>query len=74
MLILTRRTGERLCIGDDIVVTILAVKGGQVRIGITAPRDVTIDREEIHQRKLADRQAALAGHDDSDEPVIAAGS
>lgn len=67
MLILTRRPGERLCIGEDIVVTILAVKGNQVRIGIAAPRDVAVDREEIHQRKLADRQAALAPATDAPE-------
>lgn len=70
MLILTRRPGERLCIGEDIVVTILAVKGSQVRIGIAAPRDVTIDREEIHQRKLADRRAALSERDDSGEAAV----
>jgi carbon storage regulator len=71
MLILTRRPGERLCIGEDIVVTILAVKGSQVRIGIAAPRDVAIDREEIHQRKLADRRVALAAHDGSGEAAVA---
>jgi carbon storage regulator len=60
MLILTRRPGERLCIGENVVVTVLAVKGTQVRVGIEAPRSVAVDREEIHQRKLADRQAAAA--------------
>ena len=53
MLILTRRMGESLCIGEHVVVTVLAVKGTQVRLGITAPRDVTVDREEVHERKLA---------------------
>ncbi len=71
MLILTRRPGERLCIGEDVVVTVLAVKGSQVRIGITAPRNVAVDREEIHQRKLADRQAALGARSDSGEPAAA---
>lgn len=50
-LILTRRVGETLCIGDDILVTVLAINGGQVRLGITAPRNVAVDREEIAERK-----------------------
>ncbi len=57
MLILTRRPGERLCIGENIVVTVLAVNGNQVRIGIAAPREVSVDREEIHERKQANRRA-----------------
>jgi len=50
VLILTRRCGETLTIGDDITVTILAVKGNQVRIGIHAPKDVAVHREEIYDR------------------------
>ena len=50
MLILTRRVGETLMIGDSVTVTVLGVKGNQVRLGITAPRDVTVHREEIFQR------------------------
>lgn len=50
MLILTRRVGEKLKIGDDIEVVVLGVKGNQVRIGVTAPRDVEVHREEIYQR------------------------
>jgi carbon storage regulator len=50
MLILTRKTGESLKIGNDITVTVLQVKGNQVRIGIEAPKDVQVHREEIFQR------------------------
>jgi len=60
MLILTRRAGEALRIGDDIEVTVMAVNGTQVRIGIKAPRDVAVDREEIAERKRRDREASEA--------------
>ncbi|MWN32553.1 carbon storage regulator CsrA [Gilliamella sp. Pra-s65] len=50
MLILTRRVGETLIIGDDVVITVLGVKGNQVRVGINAPKDVSIHREEIYNR------------------------
>ena len=50
MLILTRRVGETLMIGDSVSVTVLGVKGNQVRIGINAPKDVAVHREEIFQR------------------------
>lgn len=50
MLILSRRLGESIKIGDEVTVTILQVKGGQVRIGITAPKEVAVHREEIYQR------------------------
>lgn len=50
MLIITRRVTERLMIGDDIMVDILSVKGNQIRLGITAPTDIPVHREEIYQR------------------------
>jgi carbon storage regulator len=50
MLILTRRVGETLVVGDDVTVTVLGVKGNQVRLGVNAPKDVTVHREEIYQR------------------------
>ena len=54
MLILTRRVQEALMIGDDVTVTVLSVKGNQVRLGIDAPRDVEVHREEIYHRVNAD--------------------
>lgn len=50
MLILTRRVGETLMIGDDITVTVLSVKGNQIRIGVNAPRELPVHREEVYER------------------------
>ncbi|MEQ9480266.1 MAG: carbon storage regulator CsrA [Algiphilus sp.] len=60
MLILTRRVGETLQIGDEVSVTVLSIKGNQVRIGINAPEDVTIHRQEIAER-LRDGEAPSKG-------------
>lgn len=61
MLILTRRVGETLMIGDDVTVTVLGVKGNQVRIGVNAPKDVSVHREEIYERIKKEQQQGLSG-------------
>lgn len=60
MLILTRRVGETLMVGDEVSVTVLGVKGNQVRIGVNAPKDVSVHREEIYQRIQREKLGKLA--------------
>jgi carbon storage regulator len=63
MLILSRRTNESIVIGTDIHITVLEIRGDQVRIGITAPREVTVHREEVHREIMEqNRSAAAARH------------
>jgi len=66
MLILTRRVGETLMIGDDVTVTVLGVKGNQVRIGINAPKDVSVHREEIYERIKAEQAGGNVINEDNE--------
>ena len=68
MLILTRRVGETLMIGDSVTVTVLGVKGNQVRIGITAPKEVAVHREEIFQRIQRDEAGKSSAKGKEDLP------
>ena len=61
MLILTRRVGETLMIGNDVSVTVLGVKGNQVRIGVDAPKEIAVHREEIFRRIQAEQDGAKSG-------------
>ncbi|HVP33645.1 MAG TPA: carbon storage regulator CsrA [Steroidobacteraceae bacterium] len=71
MLILTRRVGETVMIGDDVTITVLGVKGNQVRVGINAPKHVAVHREEIYERIKREQQAGGSegggGADDPDQ-------
>jgi carbon storage regulator len=58
MLILTRKVNESLLVGDDVKLTVLGIKGGQIRIGISAPRDVAVHRQEIYERIQQEKKEA----------------
>jgi carbon storage regulator len=72
MLILTRRVGETVVIGDEVTVTVLGVKGNQVRLGVNAPREVAVHREEIFER--IKRERANGNGEDVQAPQVANGA
>lgn len=67
MLILTRRTGESVVIGNEVTITVLGVKGNQVRIGINAPKNVPVHREEIYERIKHEQQGEVSGETGPDK-------
>ena len=67
MLILTRKVGESVLIGDDISITVLSVRGNQVKLGVQAPKEVSVHREEIYQRILQSKDCLLYTSDAADE-------
>ena len=69
MLILTRRVGETVMIGNEVTVTVLGVKGNQVRIGINAPKNVAVHREEIYERIKREQQGSGNEHENGSKPV-----
>ncbi len=73
MLVLTRKVGEAIVIGNDVVVTVLEVRGGQIRIGIDAPRSLSVHRAEIYQQVTAENQRAVANVGESTEAIRSGG-
>ncbi|HXR88840.1 MAG TPA: carbon storage regulator CsrA [Steroidobacteraceae bacterium] len=72
MLILTRRVGETVMIGNDVTVTVLGVKGNQVRIGINAPKNVAVHREEIYERIKREQQGESQGESQTAAEYVSA--
>ncbi|WP_028471318.1 carbon storage regulator CsrA [Neptunomonas japonica] len=73
MLILTRRVGETLMVGDEVTVTVLGTKGNQVRIGVNAPKDVAVHREEIYERIQAEKNTESKAGPDGDNLRVESG-
>ena len=71
MLILTRRVGETVMIGDNVTVTVLGVKGNQVRVGVNAPREIAVHREEIFDRIKREQEAAASESAPAEAPAEA---
>src|SRR5580704_5659630 len=69
MLILKRQVGETVMIGDDVTITVLGVKGSQVRIGISAPKHVAVQREEIYERIKREQQGSGPGESDGSDKL-----
>jgi len=69
MLVLTRRPGESIVVGQDVIITVIEIKGGQVRIGIDAPRNVQVHREEIYEQVRQENIAAVASSQKAKEAL-----
>jgi carbon storage regulator len=70
VLILTRRSGENIIVGDDIVISVIEVRGDAVRIGITAPRTVSVHREEVYRELQVANQRAASSPDEAIEDIL----
>ena len=70
MLILTRRAGETIMVGDEVTITVLGIKGNQVRLGVNAPREIAVHREKIYERILAEREQALGQDGEQTEVTV----